>query len=253
MTSALISSMSALSLDAPSVQTTPQNLNTAVRNNKPKAKKHNKYRSNSHIPHVSLQSDASLSAIEVSNNASPPQQQQHNLPRNSKPRHPVAVKPWAMFANLHDNVQNLLNESNLNFTFCNIDNESNILENRNTNIMGRFKCTNKRCSKRWFSSVVPITIRYYANRQYNARVYKQRCKRCDSLGEIQPDDSYAERVVYWLKTWSGVPMERIIYSHAPTKGPHEKSLDRTDYWLREWWRTKILEDDIVLDEDTSCI
>jgi hypothetical protein len=225
MASALVASMGALSLDAPSVQTTPQNLNTAVRNNKPKAKKRNKYRPNSHIPHVPLQSDAFLSAIEVSNNASPPQQQQHNLPRNSKPKPPVAVKPWAMFPNLHDNVQNLLKESNLNFSFCNIDNESNMLEDRNTNIMGRFKCTNKRCSsKGWSSNVIPITIRYYANRQYNARVYKQRCKRCDSLGEIQPDDSYAKRVVYWLKTWSGVPMKRIVYSGALTKGPHEKSL-----------------------------
>lgn len=72
-----------------------------------------------------------------------------------------------------------------------------MLRDRNTNIMGRFKCIKRRCSSNGlFSYIIPITIRYYTNRQYNARVYKQRYKRCDSLSEVRPDDLYAQRVVY---------------------------------------------------------
>lgn len=66
-------------------------------------KKHKEHRSKSHVPHVSQQSDASLSAIVVSNDASP-LQQQHDLPRNLKSGPSVEVEPWAMFANLHDHV-----------------------------------------------------------------------------------------------------------------------------------------------------
>jgi hypothetical protein len=232
MASVLVTSMGALSLDAPSSQAPPQNSNTAARTKKPKAKKHNKHRSDSRISQLSQQPGAHSSRVEVSNDVSSPpqqqqqqQQQQHNLPRRRKQNVPVVVEPYTMFAHLHHHVQNLLNESDLTFTFHDIDNEVDMLEARNTNIPGRFRCFNRQCSSGgWFTYAVPITIRYYANDRYNARVYNQRCKKCDSLGKLKPDDIYAERVVYWLKTWSGVPMERIVYLGGPSKGPHEKSL-----------------------------
>jgi hypothetical protein len=184
MASTLVASVGAISLDTPSDHVTPQNFNTAVRNDSRSQRSATNasrtvilltYRYNQMLPYLQLRCQIMLLLLNSNNTI---RHDTHSQDHQWQSNH------WAMFANLHDNVQNLLNESNLNFTFRNIDNESNKLKDRNTNIMGRFECTNIRwLSKGWFSNVIPITIRYYANHQYNARVYKQRCKRCDSLGE----------------------------------------------------------------------
>ncbi len=63
----------------------------------------------------------------------------------------------------------------------------------------------------------------YPGRQYNARVYHQRCKKWERLYELDLDDSYAERVVYWLMKWNGVNMEKPSH-RGQSKGPHNKKL-----------------------------
>lgn len=66
----------------------------------------------------------------------------------------------------------------------------------------------------------------YPGAEYNARVYKQRCRRCNSLGDLFLEDGgpYAERVAYRIKKWCGVEMEPSTYVVKKTKGPHEYEL-----------------------------
>lgn len=115
-------------------------------------------------------------------------------------------------------------EDDLYFGFHENDNTGNSIKQYDTNIMGRFTCPNAACgSTGWSSKKVAITIRMYPGAQYNARVYNQRCQECKKLGEPQLDDSYAERVAYRLKKWSGIEMDKPTYSGQST-GPHHKNL-----------------------------
>lgn len=94
-----------------------------------------------------------------------------------------------------------------------------------TNVMGKFKCTNDACkSPGWGSKTVSILIRKYPGNGYNAVIFNQRCKECDTLGELTLDkDSYVERVAYRLMKWAGVQMERPHYT-AKEGPPHERKL-----------------------------
>jgi hypothetical protein len=131
----------------------------------------------------------------------------------------------SMYPTLHENVSQLLEEDNLYFSFYDDDDESsNCIKSYDTNVMGRFSCHNRSCSSQgWSSRVVAITIRMYPEMQYNARVYYQRCRQCNRPSKPKLDDSYAERVAYRLKKWSGVDMEQPHYS-GHSKGPHESNL-----------------------------
>lgn len=60
----------------------------------------------------------------------------------------------------------------------------------------------------------------YPGSEYNARVYHQRCKTCNELSKPMLDESYVERVVYRLKSWSGVQMDRPFYG-GNSGAPHE--------------------------------
>lgn len=129
-----------------------------------------------------------------------------------------------MYPALHDSVDWLLSEDGLSFTFFEIDEDKGFIKDYDTNIMGYFTCWNKACSKNgWSSKKIAITIRMYPDQQYNARVYHQRCKGCDSLSQPVPDDSYAERIAYRLKKWSDIDIARPFYN-AESKGPHESAL-----------------------------
>lgn len=66
----------------------------------------------------------------------------------------------------------------------------------------------------------------YPGAEYNARVYKQRCRRCGALGDLFVENGgpYAERVAYRIKKWCGVKMEAPTYIVKKTKRPHEKEL-----------------------------
>ncbi|KAI0907486.1 zinc-binding domain-containing protein [Ustulina deusta] len=128
----------------------------------------------------------------------------------------------SMHSSKHPEVSRLLGEDNLHFKFHPIDEESGCTKVRDTAVMGRFICHNPKCSTNgWSSKQIAITIRMYPRREYNARVYHQRCKSCGSLSKPMLDDTYAERVAYWLKKWCGLHLEKPPHS-ATSKGPHKK-------------------------------
>jgi hypothetical protein len=89
--------------------------------------------------------------------------------------------------------------------------------------MGRFECPNEACrSSGWSSKKIATTIRHYPNAKYNAKVWYQRCKKCDMKGIITLDsESYVERIVHRLKVWNNLPTEKQVHS-GKSKGPHER-------------------------------
>ena len=134
------------------------------------------------------------------------------------------AKKWSMQPALHDSVATLLDADGLSFDFhCN-DEDLGVVREYDSNIMGRFICNNRNCTTGgWSSKMIAITIRMYPNNEYNARVYHQRCRSCTRVGRPRLDGSYAERVAYRLKKWSGVKVETPLYS-GESKGPHESKL-----------------------------
>ena len=133
------------------------------------------------------------------------------------------AKKWSMYPSLHDTVSDLLHEHNLFFDFHE-DDSDNCVRNYDTNIMGRFTCRNPVCSSGgWKSKQIAITIRMYPGDRYNARVYYQGCRACGRLSKPHLDGSYAERIAYRLKKWSGLQMDAPRYSGA-SKGPHKSHL-----------------------------
>lgn len=146
-------------------------------------------------------------------------------PRKNKQRKPV--KEWSMYPDHHADVSRLLEEADLALPFHNVDDETTCIKDYDTSIMGRFICRNGNCAKSgWSSKLVPITIRLYrdaAGEKYNARVYHQRCKRCNALSRPIVDGSYAERIAYRLKKWNGIEMKPPA-SSGESKGPHNSLL-----------------------------
>ncbi|KAF7881215.1 uncharacterized protein EAF02_007106 [Botrytis sinoallii] len=139
-------------------------------------------------------------------------------------RKPKPKNRWSMYPSLHDSVARLLAEHNLHFEFHPIDDPIGCTKEYDTNIMGKFICHKRACtSYGWSSKKIAITIRMYAGAKYNGRVYHQRCKSCNTLSQPILDDSYAERVAYRLKKWSGIEMDKPVYS-GTSKGPHNEDL-----------------------------
>lgn len=132
-----------------------------------------------------------------------------------------------MYPSLHEDVLNILSDAIVPAPWFSEDgNEHDATDEYPTNIMGRFSCYNRRCSKKvWGSKKVAIVIRRYPDNGYNAVVYKQRCKECNKLGVLRLDEnSYIERVAYRLKKWAGVPMERPDYTPRQLGPEHESHL-----------------------------
>ena len=137
---------------------------------------------------------------------------------------PGKKKSWSMFPDFDDEVDQLINPEGLSFVFYPNDDPTASIREYDTNIMGRFSCYNQTCqSTGWSSKKVPITIRLYPDQRYNARVYHQRCMHCRFLSRPTLDASYAERVAYWLKKWSGIKQDQPKVSKM-SKGPHQGSL-----------------------------
>lgn len=151
----------------------------------------------------------------------------HRKPKSRKrpQSKPQELDPsWSMYPALHDSVDRLLEEDDLSFSFFAVDDDQGSIHDYDTNIMGRFRCLNKKCPKSgWGSKMITITIRMYPNQQYNARVYHQRCKDCGCLSRPFLDDSYAERIAYRLKKWSGRKMPETDFGGSSDK-PHESAL-----------------------------
>ncbi|KAI1364546.1 zinc-binding domain-containing protein [Xylaria arbuscula] len=135
------------------------------------------------------------------------------------------LNAWSMWPDLHGGVVDLLEDDKLKFTFRLADDELDLVESYDTNVMGRFTCHNPKCSSRgWPSKQIAITIRLYRNNEYNARIWHQRCRSCNQLSKPMLDQTYAERVAYRLKKWSGVPLEPPEYSRMDVNRPHRKDL-----------------------------
>jgi hypothetical protein len=158
----------------------------------------------------------------------PPKPKLHREPKSrtrpkSKPQ--GLDNSWSMYPALHECVSRLLEEDDVSFIFFAIDENKGSIEEHDTNIMGRFKCLNSVCPNAgWASKMIAITIRMYPEQQYNARVYHQRCKDCGSLSQPFPDDSYAQRIAYRLKKWSGIEMDRPSFTVRTSERPHESAL-----------------------------
>ncbi|KAL4917690.1 zinc-binding domain-containing protein [Aspergillus aurantiobrunneus] len=75
----------------------------------------------------------------------------------------------------------------------------------------------------WSSNKIAVTIRMYPRGRYNARVYHQRCKGCNWVFRPQLDDSYAERVTYWLLKWNGVDVQAPSHG-GRSNAPHNSVL-----------------------------
>ena len=136
----------------------------------------------------------------------------------------ATVDSYDMHPALHRDVLRLLRQHGLSVEFRAGDDSYDLLREHDTSIMGKFTCPNKSCSiDAWTSGQIAITIRQYSGLKYNARVYHQRCKSCNSLSRPDLDSSYAERVSYRLAKWSGVALEEPPYSGRSQK-PHESRL-----------------------------
>jgi hypothetical protein len=128
--------------------------------------------------------------------------------------------PWSLHPSRHRDVLRLLQDSSLSFDFYDVDDPSNSTREYDTNVMGRFPCWNTHClSNGWSSKMIPVTIRLYPDSRYNVRVYNQRCQECGKMSRPRLDGSYAERVVYRLKKWSGIDVEAPFFS-GERNGPH---------------------------------
>ncbi|KID82519.1 hypothetical protein MGU_10160 [Metarhizium guizhouense ARSEF 977] len=137
---------------------------------------------------------------------------------------PRGTRAWSLFPEHHGSVEDLLQEEGLDFDFHHTDREYGHIKEYDTNVMGRFACPNANCTQGgWSSKKIAVWIRLYSGSRYNARVYNQRCRSCNSLSRPTLDDSYAERIAYRLKRWSNIEVEPPHYSGGSGK-PHESGL-----------------------------
>ena len=139
--------------------------------------------------------------------------------RRTKP-----IASWSMYEALHDEVSELLVDADLHLEFHADDGDTGYTRVHDTNIMGRFVCHNRACrAKGWSSKHIAVRIRLYPGQKYNARVYHQRCKFCNRLSRPLLDQSYSERIAYWIKQWNGIRVERPPVSND-NRGPHNREL-----------------------------
>ncbi|KAJ0419148.1 zinc-binding domain-containing protein [Aspergillus carlsbadensis] len=141
-------------------------------------------------------------------------------------RQGAGPRTHSMYPNLHTSITSSLESCHpeLPFTFQRRDTDKDCIKSYDTNVMGKFVCNNANCaSNGWFSLKIAITIRMYRNWEYNVRVYHQRCRRCNWVSRPELDEeSYADRVSYRLKKWSGVRgLVRPVYG-GESKGPHDR-------------------------------
>ncbi|KAM0717568.1 hypothetical protein Q7P37_007420 [Cladosporium fusiforme] len=154
------------------------------------------------------------------------QKQQKRKPNQQEQRKQTSeTQPYSMRPDQHQHVMRHLKDTGLTFNFQPIDDNTTKIEEHDTGIMGSFICHNKECrSSGWGSKSISTTIRLYPDSSYNARIYHQRCKKCNELSRPKvTHDSYAERVAHWLKIWSGVDVERRPFS-GRSAIPHKSEL-----------------------------
>jgi hypothetical protein len=151
--------------------------------------------------------------------ASPPIRSFDNdaLPQSS------LTTPTSLQPAFHEEVLHLIHPV-LSMDFFEASGFEDCIEFYDTHIMGRFACTNTACCNRgWSSKLIALTIRLYSGKRYNAVVWHQRCRGCETFGQPTLDDTYAERIAYRLKVWFRIPVEPVDY-HAADTEPHEDGL-----------------------------
>ncbi|KAK4222191.1 zinc-binding domain-containing protein [Podospora fimiseda] len=153
----------------------------------------------------------------------------NNQKNKGKKNKPGSQPPTEyMFPALHPQVLQLLREDGMSHLpdFNPSGEEEEATKHCTTFIRADFRCYAKGCGKPgWGSGKVCILIQKFPDNSYNAIVYNQRCKSCGKLGKMEVDkESYVARVVYRLKKWSGMPMEKVQYDERVSRGPHLQEL-----------------------------
>ncbi|RAK70991.1 3CxxC-type zinc finger protein [Aspergillus fijiensis CBS 313.89] len=160
-------------------------------------------------------------ALNVSSSGSKPRGFKAKPAKRSRPQ-----KPWSMYPALHEQVQALLDDKGLHFTFHTSDEDVGVVQHHDTRVMGRFVCRNASCQAGgWSSKIIAITVRMYSPREYNARVYHQHCRGCGSISRpVLDESSYAERIAYRLQKWSGIRQPKPKYFQGNSRRPHSRGL-----------------------------
>lgn len=147
------------------------------------------------------------------------------LPTIGRPRvstQQVETRTSFTFPDLHQRIADAVAPA-ITSTWFNHNIKAHFEKQRETTVMGKFACDNNACrKKRWSSMVVAIWIRGYPQSGYNAIVYSQRCGSCNRLGGLTLDEeSYVERIAYWLKRWAGIRVVQPPISTRLGRGPHK--------------------------------
>jgi len=123
------------------------------------------------------------------------------------------------FPSLHEAVRLAVSDEIPSVWFNTNEEDNDWDTDYDTHIMGKFRCSNKKClSHGWSSKKIAIWIRGYANGGYNAVVFNQRCNSCDELGRMTLNKGpYVDRISYRLRIWAGLPVERRKFTEK--KGP----------------------------------
>lgn len=127
------------------------------------------------------------------------------------------IKKWYIFPEFHDDIES----SAPHMTFENNPHRAHPTKEWETRVVGTFICTDKQCKVyKWTSGTIATNIRLYNKNKYNALVYNQRCRKCNSLGRMEIDrQTYIDRVSRRLKVWSNIPVEEIEIRERATP-PH---------------------------------
>jgi hypothetical protein len=94
--------------------------------------------------------------------------------------------------------------------------DNNVIDPRDTRLMGRFECANGKCDRAgWGSKVVPMSINRHGDKtektiRYSAVVYHQLCKSCEKVGKLYLNEkSYVDRVVWRVLYWAEIKQRRF--------------------------------------------
>lgn len=136
----------------------------------------------------------------------------------TKRRKKKGTKEYSMRPDLNSEVIGTIDGKMKSIKFNNEDSDSECRE-LEVNLVGTFVCPN--CRRSWKSGIVFTVVRLYFNNTYNAKVYGQRCKRCENASLPKLDETYAQRVSYKLETMYGIPHPKVEYRSKPMK-PHDK-------------------------------
>ncbi|RKF83351.1 hypothetical protein GcM3_014029 [Golovinomyces cichoracearum] len=90
-----------------------------------------------------------------------------------------------------------------------------------TRVVGTFTCDNPRCTNEWQSGKISTVVRSYPNRSYNAKVFHQRCRRCNKPIRPSLDGSYADRVAHKVKILNNIPVVKRPFLGDKKTPPHD--------------------------------